>query len=65
VTVRGGGTGPRSIEGLGREVTGARWLDSGEELRVLSDEDGALATLDCTGYPYGTDTVVRVAELDA
>ena len=65
VTVRGGGTGPRTIEGLGREVTGARWLDSGEELRVLASEDGELATLDCTGYPYGTNTVVRVAELDA
>lgn len=64
VTVAGGGTGPRTIEGLDREVAGARWVDSGEELRVLQSDDGDLTTVDCTGYPYGTNTVVRVAELD-
>ncbi|WP_248517967.1 alpha-L-fucosidase [Salinarchaeum laminariae] len=65
VTVSGGGTGPRAVKGLGRDVGGGRWLDSGEELQVCSSEDGEITTIDCTGYPYGTDTVVRIAELDA
>jgi alpha-L-fucosidase len=64
VTASGGGTGPRTIAGLDREVTGARWLDSGEELRVVQSDDGELTTVECTGYPYGTNTVVRVAKLD-
>ena len=61
VVVGGGGAGPRAIGGLDRSVTGARWLDSGEELDV-AQEDG-LTTVDCTPFPYGTNTVVRVAEL--
>lgn len=64
VTAGGGGTGPRTIAGLDRGVSGARWLDSGEELQVLQSDDGHLTTIDCTGYPYGTNTVVRIAELD-
>lgn len=64
VTVTTGGAGPRSIQGLDRPIGTARWLDTDEELTVLQTDDGSLTTIDCTGYPYGTDTVVRVAELD-
>jgi len=63
VVVGGGGAGPRVIGGLDREVGGARWLDSGEELDVVQGE--GMTAIDCTPFPYGTDTVVRVAELEA
>ena len=61
MVVGGGGAGPRAIGGLDHSVTGARWLDSGEELDVA--QEGGLTTVDCTPFPYGTNTVVRVAEL--
>lgn len=64
VTVTTGGSGPRSIGGLEREVTAARWLDNDEELAVVQSSDGSITTIDCTGYPYGTNTVVRVAALE-
>jgi len=64
VTVGAGGSGPRAVAGLDRSVSGARWLDTGEELEVVQNDDGSITTIDCTGYPYGTNTVVRVAELD-
>ncbi|WP_459191121.1 alpha-L-fucosidase [Halosimplex sp. J119] len=63
VTVGEGGAGPRSIEGLNRSISRAQWLDSGEELSVVQDESGSITTIDCTEYPYGVDTVVRIAEL--
>ena len=64
VTVSSGGAGPRTIAGLNREVSKARWLDNGEVLEVVQNPDRSITTVDCTGYPYGTDTVVRVAKLD-
>ncbi len=63
VTVTTGGSGPRSIAGLDRDISGARWLDSGEELTVFQAASESITTIDCTGFPYGSDTVVRVAEL--
>lgn len=64
VTVSTGGSGPRAIQGLDREVTGARWIDTDEALSVVQSADAEITTIDCTGYPYGTDTVVRVAALE-
>jgi alpha-L-fucosidase len=64
VAIDAGGSGPRAIAGLDREVSAARWLDSGEELDVVQNADGSITTIDCTGFPYGTNTVVRVAELE-
>ena len=64
VTVSSGGAGPRTIAGLDREVSEAWWLDNGEELEVVQNPDRSITTVDCTGYPYGTDTVVRIAKLD-
>lgn len=61
VTVEIGGAGPREFTGIGRAVAKAQWLDNGESLK-FSQDSGAL-TLEATGFPYGTDTVVRVAKL--
>ncbi len=61
VSVGSGGVGPRTIQGLAHPVTAASWLDTGEELAVSREEDRL--TITCTGYPYGTDLVVRIAQL--
>ena len=62
VSVGLSGAGPRALKGVTRRLGAARWLDSGEELRCT--QDGDLAVIDLTGFPYGTHLVVRVAELD-
>ena len=54
------GAGARVFTGIDG-VSKAKWLDSGQELKVESDGDKI--TLHTTGYPYGTNMVVRVAEL--
>ena len=41
----------------------ARWLDNDEKLAFTHDPDSGLFCLDATGYPYGVDRVVRIAEL--
>ena len=56
------GAGPRPFAGLDGEWSGAEWLDNGEALRVERGADGRLV-LHATRYPYGTNTVVRVARL--
>ena len=63
VTVDAGRVGPRTITGLKQTITSATWLDSGETLAV--QQHGDQVQLTCTGYPYGTDLVVRMARLTA
>jgi alpha-L-fucosidase len=58
------GAGPRRFAGLDREWKSAEWLDSGEALKLERDADGQLV-LHATKYPYGTNTVVRVARVTA
>lgn len=58
------GNGPRSIADFHRHVTRAQWLDSGEEISMIQDLNSGMAALNCTGYPYGTNMVVRVARLE-
>jgi len=52
----------RTVENLDHPVTGAHWLDGGQPLDVTTDTDGRI-TLSLTGFPYGRNLVVRVAEL--
>lgn len=61
--VPGGGNGPRSISGLNRKLTGARWLDNDAKIPFIENHDGSVTVLDCHGYDYGTNLVVRIAEL--
>lgn len=63
VTTAGGGAGPRSLAGLNQRIASAVWLDSGEELVFAHNVENGLATLNLTGYPYGTNMVVRVAKI--
>ena len=63
VTVAGGGTGPHAIADLKTPLQSAEWLDSGQKLNFAQNADNGLATFYLTGYPYGTNLVVRVAQL--
>ena len=62
VTVGGGGAGPRAFRGLDRAVSSVRWIDNEESLAFT--HDAGLLCIDATGYPYGVDRVVRVAEVE-
>lgn len=62
VGVEARGPGPRPFQGVRAAARQARWLDNGEELRI--EQDGERLTLHATGYPYGANTVVRVARVE-
>ncbi len=62
VTVGGVGAGARAFTGVDQPVTSAHWLDVDEELSFSQSSSGLLA-IEATGFPYGSNTVVRVAGL--
>ena len=64
VTVGTGGAGPRAIKGLQQPIKSVTWLDNGESLAFTQNLAQEIAAIDCTGYPYGTNLVVRVAEIE-
>jgi alpha-L-fucosidase len=61
VTAGGGTIGPRAIKGLEQSIQKVEWIDTGETLRYT--QDGDLSAIDLTGYPYGSNLVVRIARL--
>ena len=61
VTLEVGGKGPRTFKGLPQKFNKAEWIDNGEALKFQQESDSL--TVDCTGFPYGTNTVVRVIRL--
>lgn len=63
VTVAGGLPLARAIGGFTVPVRQARWLDDGTSLAFTQDRRAGLLALHCTPYPYGSQLVVRVAEL--
>lgn len=65
VTVNSGkGAGMRSVEGIDREIESIEWTDNGEKLEFTQDIDKKLLNVNATGFPYGTNTVVRVAKIN-
>lgn len=58
-----GGQGPRAIGGLNAKVSSARWIDNGEKIDLVHDSRKGMSVLHATGYDYGNDLVVRIAEL--
>jgi alpha-L-fucosidase len=62
VTIPFGGVGPRTFTGVSQPIRSVRWLDNGEELPFVQDAAADLFAFQATGYPYGVDYVVRVAE---
>ena len=63
VTVTMSGAGPREFSGVTKSVSRAEWMDNGEALKVEQDTASGKLTLHATNFPYGTNTVVRVAKL--
>ena len=65
VVTKGGGNGPRVVDQFPVAIQSVRWMDNDEAGRFTQSTDSSLLTLDCQGYAYGYDMVVRVAELTA
>jgi len=63
VTVGPTGAGPRTFTGVKKKVTAAQWVDNGQALKFQQDLDAGTLTVHCTGFPYGTNTVVRLVKL--
>lgn len=57
------GPGPRAFSGVSRPYSQAEWLDNGQKLKIEQDQSAKKLILHATGYPYGTNTVVRIARL--
>ncbi len=64
VTLNVGLTNPRTIKGVNRRIKGIRWIDNNESLNFAQNENNGLLAIDLTCYPYGSDLVVRVAEIE-
>lgn len=62
VTVEFGGAGEKTFTGVNGKIKSVRWTDCDEELSFT--QDGETVKIDCTGYPYGSNLVVRVAEAE-
>ena len=63
VTVGPTGASPRTFTGIKRETSSATWVDSGQQLKFQQDLAAGTLTVHRTGFPYGTNTVVRVVKL--
>lgn len=63
VSLNPGGNSPRSMFNISEPIKYARWMDNGERLDVLQDLENNFAAINCTGYPYGQNHVLRVAEI--
>jgi len=57
------GPGERIWQGLPRAVKRVSWLDDGESLEFR--QDGPRLTVRTTAFPYGTNTVVRIARVQS
>ena len=62
VIVDGGGRGFKYFKNVKRKVRGVRWTDTGEELDYV--QHGENLWFNATGFPYGCNYVVRVAEVE-
>ena len=61
VTVANGGAGSKIFRGVHAPVASVRWTDCDEALSFT--QEGDTLTVECSGYPYGKNLVVRVAEV--
>lgn len=62
VTLGEGGEGIRVFSGVRGKAASVRWTDCEEKLEFA--QEGDRLRVACTGYPYGTNLVVRVAEVE-
>ena len=52
-----------TLFGAEKALSAARWLDNNEPLSFCQNRDTGMITIALTGYPYGTDLVMRPMEL--
>ena len=64
VTVAGSGAGCRAFLNFNCPVKSVRWLDNNEPLAFAGNSGEGLLTINATNYPYGSNLVVRVAEVE-
>ena len=64
VVVGVSGQGPRYFKNAFRKVKNIRWTDNGAPLEFAQNPENGLLCVDCTGYSYGENLVVRVAEIE-
>ena len=62
VTVAGGGLGYKYFKNVKGKVKSVKWTDNDEELRFVQNDDNLW--VNATGYPYGCNYIVRVAEVE-
>ena len=60
VTVGGNYQGAHVFCGVDEEIESIQWMDNGEALSFIQKDD--IFTFDAVGFPYGTQTCVRVAK---
>lgn len=53
--------GPRGFKNVNVKFGSIKWTDNDENLEFTQNTQNGLLCVDFTGYPYGTNTVVRVA----
>ena len=64
VTVGVAGVGSRSVDGFCEKIRSAHWMDTGAKVEFVQDISKKMTSLRCTGFSYGTNTVVRVMKLE-
>jgi len=64
VEVTNVGIGPRRFSGLTQKVKSVKWVDNGEMLEFNQNTAENSLIVNCTGYDYGTNYVVRIAEVE-
>lgn len=57
------GAGLKTIQGQLGTISGIRWVDNGEELSFSQSEALDMLTFHATANPYGSQMVVRVAQI--
>ena len=62
VVPEGGRAGDKDFSGVPGKISNLHWVDNDEVLEFK--QDGGNVVMNCTGYPYGVNLVVRVAEAD-
>ncbi|HJD23254.1 MAG TPA: alpha-L-fucosidase [Firmicutes bacterium] len=63
VTVGSGNGRLAAFSGVFDKARAVRWLDNGQELPFMQDPANGMFAFHATGYDYGVNRVVRVAEL--
>ncbi len=63
VAVGGGKEGPRVFKGLKKEISSVQYIDNKQNLEFSYESNTENLTIEAKGYVYGTNLVVRIAEV--